>query len=1111
MHGALLFLLALGPLSAEKTFIFESARQLPIAYEVDIAIVGGSTGAVQSAISAAAEGAKVFLATPRSYLGDDMTATLQLWLEEGEEPESELAMRIFSVPGSVPLIKNTIPFKYTTSIKASGVHPDPRLRFLNDWRWHNAPKESVQYGGNVVITADFGAVKKIKKTHVLAYQRTEDFEVARVKVSWSRDGKDWQAGGTTENPKLKDGGFENDCIDIATEFKAEARYLKFEVEQTERVARHLLGEIAVEGEKKEIEAEEKQARPMPTPLHVKRTLDDALIKAGVKFLFWCYTTDLLVDENGRIAGIVITNRGGRQAVIAKTVIDATARARLARLAGAKGITYPAGMRDFKRVVIGGEALEDTPRINGRIIEPAYHKSGKQYSVIEYSLRIPLKNTSPGAWAEANQKARDMTWHPGQQFTSEELIEVPPDPIQGEVSWQGEGEMPLEAFKPEGLSGLFVLGACADIPRDHAAKLARPLALMKAGERIGKAAAQEAASREMPSKPVVFGPEGHIDSGLEIRESLAGIRPIQNLPTLTQSNRPIPVIGDYDVVVIGGGTSGAPAGIGAARQGMKTLVVEYQYGLGGVGTMGAIAGYYYGYRKGFTLEVLGGKSRWGIEEKMEWWRTALRKAGADVWFGSLGCGAIVDKDNQVRGVIVSTPQGRGAVLARAVIDSTGNSDIAAAAGAQTIYIDGTDLAMQGTGLPPRELGASYANTDFTFSDETDMIDVWNLFVSVRKKHHSFDSGKFIDTRERRRIVGDYTLTVLDFMNEREYPDSIVYSRTNFDTHGFTIDPLFTLKTPSKKRTIYTYTPYRCLLPRGLKGILVTGLGTSAHRDVVPVIRMQADLQNEGYAAGVAASYAVKGNVPLREINIRKLQKHLTGIGALPEDVIYAVDTFPMPEEKVQEAVLQVKNNYKGAAVLLAQPKQSVPLLKEAWRDSEKESGERLIYAQLLGILGDATGIQTLIEKVRSFDKWDTGWNFKGMGQFGNSMSRLDSFIYALGLSRDRRALPPILEKMKTLEAKHAFSHHRAVARALESIGDPRGAKAIAEVLMKPRMISENTNSLDRGIALREITLARALYRCGDHEGLGREILEKFTRDMRGHFARHAWAILNANSN
>ena len=63
-------------------------------------------------------------------------------------------------------------------------------------------------------------------------------------------------------------------------------------------------------------------------------------------------------------------------------------------------------------------------------------------------------------------------------------------------------------------------------------------------------------------------------------------------------------GTVDVVVIGGGTAGAPAGIGAARQGAKTLVVEFLDGLGGVGTLGRISKYYWGNVVGFTKSVVG---------------------------------------------------------------------------------------------------------------------------------------------------------------------------------------------------------------------------------------------------------------------------------------------------------------------------------------------------------------------------------------------------------------------------------------------------------------------------------------------------------------------------
>ncbi|UCE47240.1 MAG: hypothetical protein JSW47_16750, partial [Phycisphaerales bacterium] len=47
---------------------------------------------------------------------------------------------------------------------------------------------------------------------------------------------------------------------------------------------------------------------------------------------------------------------------------------------------------------------------------------------------------------------------------------------------------------------------------------------------------------------------------------------------------------------------------------------------------------------------------------------------------------------------------------------------------------------------------------------------------------------------------------------------------------------------------------------------------------------------------------------------------------------------------------------------------------------------------------------------------------------------------------------------------------------------------------------------RNKSLRELILARALYRCGDYEGLGQRILKEYSRDLRAHYARHAGAVL-----
>jgi len=52
----------------------------------------------------------------------------------------------------------------------------------------------------------------------------------------------------------------------------------------------------------------------------------------------------------------------------------------------------------------------------------------------------------------------------------------------------------------------------------------------------------------------------------------------------------------------------------------------------------------------------------------------------------------------------------------------------------------------------------------------------------------------------------------------------------------------------------------------------------------------------------------------------------------------------------------------------------------------------------------------------------------------------------------------------------------------------------------------TATQPRNVSLRELILARALYRLGDHEGLGEKILRTYAADLRGHYARHARAVL-----
>ena len=538
--------------------------------------------------------------------------------------------------------------------------------------------------------------------------------------------------------------------------------------------------------------------------------------------------------------------------------------------------------------------------------------------------------------------------------------------------------------PEQTDNLFVLSSCADVTSETALNIMFPENQIELGKKLGSVASEKASAKRFSDEFFTRPLRGvdHLDGITgEISETL---RPNLGTKKIFSEQTALPVLGEYDVLVVGGGTAGAPAAISSARNGAKTLVTEYLHGLGGTSTLGMIGRYWYGNRNGFTKEIDKGvremgdpshprhKERdheWVKDWKMEWYRREIRKAGGDIWFGVMATGAFVE-NGKVKGVVIATPEGSGVVLAKQIVDSTGSADIAIAAGAEYEYTGKSTVAVQGSGLPMVNPDDHYNNTDWTFVDDSDVFDVTRVFVSGKQKFpDSWDIGKLPQTRERRRVKAEYMVSPIDMLNGRRYPDTISHHISNFDTHGYTVHPYFIIKQPVGGHVTYDVDlPLRSLLPRGIEGIIVTGLGSGAHRDAMPVIRMIPCLQNQGYAVGYLVSEMVKDNVSVREIDIRPVQQHLAAIGNFPERVVTDRDNMPLPDTAFSEAISKIGNDFEQLEVLFSDIDRGQRYLEDALKSSQDDN-QRLNIAIALGVLGSDSGWELLVEAVDSYEEWD----------------------------------------------------------------------------------------------------------------------------------------------
>ncbi len=398
-------------------------------------------------------------------------------------------------------------------------------------------------------------------------------------------------------------------------------------------------------------------------------------------------------------------------------------------------------------------------------------------------------------------------------------------------------------------------------------------------------------------------------------------------TILEPARQIPVLTETDVLVIGGGPAGTAAAIAASRTGAETYLVERYNHLGGLWTGGLVLPLLSTHgvdKRGSRRQVIygiGGEMSENLRdigmsieeinpvvdpeaakyviEKM------ISEAGVKVLYHTLCANVIMDGPT-IKGVFLENKSGRMALLAKVVIDCTGDGDIFHWTGDayntmkyhiglvhRLGNVDRIDTKKPGyqkmyVGDPTPLPSVNWVN--MRGRDEQDGVDaitlsqlqteyrlkIWEDTQKIRQTpgHEEvflLDSASQLGIRVSRILEGEYRLTLEDTMTYKSFHDVI-------GVCGAWTTTLFKGKRVETSQRPMWQIPYRSLLPRKTENLIVAGRCFSYMRDMVEDGRIIGTALITGHGAGAAAGLSVKDKKSVRNIDTGKLKSLLKEQGA-----------------------------------------------------------------------------------------------------------------------------------------------------------------------------------------------------------------------------------------